>query len=546
MLDTVNDIALSQALYNNEDNRLLGYLGRAPLAPVDDVASRMLATAGYNFLWRDRKARLASLKNLSDKSPILRKVVAGSKWGGQHARTGMARMRDATTRFARGVAATATKAARAARVPRLRITPGDPAALAKTKEVLGPTGKFLGKAAKSVYDAAKFSAEKTLAGARATGSYIGTLNEAAGVGVQALPSVTGGRLHRLAKQAFSKKGAALGFAIQGVSDAGVATSDLISSMRNRSALDSAYTDWDWGDTRKVFARAFWGLLRGLDSALLGLPSMIPGVNVDSDSYHDIDIDVGDKQNELLETVANATSAKVAAEAASRYDKIVMDNLRLGKDADGKQLKTLDRTGNVVDLSAEEGTKQAGLIMAARAAAANERNMMLLGRAPSSIDRESLRDALSKIDKDYNSKAERFNAAYDNYDEWSKHQKGIRAGTTVDQWASAVESNLGKQWARRRANLINTQVYRDMIEENRQDARRLYIENYRGAIPEIEAEQRFKHFWESSSDTFRERYNRNMFVADLMQALKDAQTPQPAGLPVRSTEPTELEQYLQED
>lgn len=552
MPEIAQDIAFSQDLYNNENNRFWGYFGRAPLAPVDDVAGRMGAFAVYNYIQRNK-----------ERSPILRKGTAGLRWINQNARKVSSKISskissspftrkiaDATshvwyrypsmteaheawrTMYGSNAPRTLQEARVALRTPRLRVTPGDPAALAKVKRAISSTGNVLRPARDFTKTVFKKGA-----------SSIGAFNEAVGTGVQALPRVSGGRMHRLAKQAFSKKGAALGFAIQGVSDAALAAGDLMSIAANRDKLDSAYFDWTWKDTRKVFSRTLWGFLRGVDSALLGIPGMIPGVNIDSDSYHDVDFDVGGGQEQLMEAVDAATSAQDAAKIVSMHDVKVMKNLRQGKDADGKRIKTLDRNGNVVDLSADEGNRQADLIMASRAMADNERKLMLYGKSLDDLDRKSLRDALRKIDDAYNVKAERFNAAYDNYGEWSKGQKSIRPGVTADQWATSVESNINNEWERRRRNLVKTQLYRDMIEENRRDARELYMGRYRGSLSEAEADQRFNYFWESSGDTFREQYRRTMFEADLIQAYKESQMTQPSGV---IAQPTVEEQNISED
>jgi len=92
--------------------------------------------------------------------------------------------------------------------------------------------------------------------------------------------VVSGAAKRLAKQAFSKAGLTAGFATSGIMDGGEAIWDYVHSDTHITDIMDMKAG-EWKKVRAAFLpRLGQGVLRGVDGALFGLPSFIPG-------YHDL-------------------------------------------------------------------------------------------------------------------------------------------------------------------------------------------------------------------------------------------------------------------
>lgn len=217
---------------------------------------------------------------------------------------------------------------------------------------------------------------------------------------------------------------------------------------------------------------------------------------------------------------NSNSAE-AAELVHKFNEVVLKNLKLGLDADGNTLMTTDASGKVIQVSKDEGARLAGVILGAQARTKAEQELTLHSRNVSNMDVASLRSALSKIDNDHDRRMSDLEKQYREFDRWAPKSRVIRSGTTADQWATTATTNLENQWARRRTALTGTQVYRDLVEANRRNALETYLTEVDGTLADEEAVNRFTHFWDSASDSFREQYTQTQFRADLLAARREA-------------------------
>lgn len=541
---------MAYELYDNDSGSFWGYFPRAALAPVDDAAVRLGAAAVY----QNRGKIKDYVRGQITQSPLAQRTVSGVRWAGSKLRAGAPRVATPLRQWWQGAATSVQGAARniwsrevplheaheawrtmfgpsaprsvrelqtTMRVPRLRIQPGDPRALARAKQVLGPVADWSVKAGKGLYKAGATVLGSGYKGGAFVGRHIGGLNAAIGEAAQALPKLSGGRLHRLAKTAFSRKGAAAGFALQGAQDALVSGWNLLTEHDdNRDALDSAYTNW-WSVLTSTGRRLPRGIFRALDSATLGVLGVVPGLgNVGDNDYYDPEIATTKTQENLMATLENSNTTEAAA-LVREFNNKVLENLKLGLDADGNTLMTTDASGKVTQVSKDEGARLAGVVLGAQARTKAEQELTLHSRNVSNMDVVSLRSALSKIDEDHDRRMSDLERQYQEFDLWAPKSRVIRAGTTADQWATTTTTNLENQWARRRTALTGTQVYRDLVEANRRNALETYLTEVNGTLADEEAVNRFTHFWDSASDSFHEQYSQTQFRADLLAARREA-------------------------
>lgn len=540
---------MAYELYDNDSGSFWGYFPRAALAPVDDAVARLGAAAVY----QNRGKIKDYVRGQITQSPLAQKAASGARWAKSRLQAGAPRVTTPLKQWWRGAATSVQGVARniwsrevpiheaheawrtmfgpkaprsvrelqtTMRVPRLQIQPGDPRALARAKRVLGPVADWSVKGGKGLYKAGAAVLGTSYKGGAFVGRHIGGLNEAIGEAAQALPKLSGGRLHRLAKTAFSRKGAAAGFALQGAQDALVSGWNLFTEHdNNRDALDSAYTNW-WSVLTSTGSRLPRGLFRALDSAMLGVLGVVPGLgNVGDNDYYDPEITTTKTQENLMAALENSNTAEAAA-LVRAFNNKVLENLKLGQDADGNTLMTTDADGKVIPLSKDEGARLAGVVLGAQARTKAEQELTLHSRDLSDIDVVSLRDALSKIDDEHDRRLDEFEKRYQEFDRWAPESRVIRAGMTADQWATTAIASLEKQWAHRRTALTGTQVYRDMVEDNRRKALETYLSEVNGTLADEEAVKRFTHFWDSAPESFREQYVQTQFEADLLKARRD--------------------------
>lgn len=529
-------------LYDNDDNTFWGYFGRTASDIGSEVGVRGLAFAGWN-------AR--------ESSPILRAARSGSKWVGRHAGPLYNRMAGTTRNVINPVREYMGAAGRRiwetvstkpvstwvdptdpewftargggpgrVRVPRLRVESGDPAAIAKAKSALGKawTG------AKKVGDTAVKVGTTVRSGVTRAAGGIGSFNEAIGTGLQALPKITGGTTHRIARQVFSKKGAALGFAIGGMMDAyqGIRTLEN-TGIGSRDDLDSSYTDW-WKVARSALGRSIRGTVRGIDAALFGLPGLIPGIGpwaTGGSSYTETDVDIGRSAQDLMDSLADM-SPDSAASAVKAFEQKELSNLANGLDVDGNQMYTTGLDGKVRVFTAEDGQREAAARTAVRARTEAERRIRMLspGQGKSSVDASAMRTALASIDDMYNRQLDELDSRYENYDAWaSQNQKALR-GRDRDTWYKEAAQKIDNDWASRRSAFTGTQVYGDIIAANRAKALDLYQSIAGKMFSSEDIAQRFGTFWDSQEDSFRERFSPDQFSAQLMDSYRRSTQAQP--------------------
>ena len=203
----------------------------------------------------------------------------------------------------------------------------------------------------------------------------------------------------LAKQAFSKAGLVAGFAVSGVMDGGEAIWDAVRSDVHITDI----TDLKANDWKKVAeaapVRIGQGLLRGLDGALFGLPSFIPG-------YHDLaggdDYMTGeysrsgsarDNYEKALKLAGGPDNISAAdwAKLSARYEREKEDAYMNGIDEDG-----FAESGVTQD-ELDRRRREVEGIRARRTAIANWRAVMLYDfdskAHPEGPDVQSLRNAV---------------------------------------------------------------------------------------------------------------------------------------------------------
>lgn len=531
-------------LYDNDDNSFWGYFGRNASNIGSEVGAR-----GVTFsVWNSRNS-----------SPILKAAQDGSKWVGRHAGPLYHRMAGVVSQVAQPVRSyvghsgrriwetVSTKPVSAwvdptdpewftarggtgpatTRVPRFRIEPGDPAAVSKAKTTLGRAWR----ATKKVGDVAAKAGSAVKSGAAKAAGWTAGLNEAVGTGLQALPRVSGGTMHRLARQVFSKKGAAVGFFIGGALDAyqGVRSFEG-TGLGSRDALDSAYTD-GWKIAKTALGRTIRGAARGLDSALFGLPGLIPGFGpwaTGGSAYFDGDFEISKSAQDLAESIENM-SPDAAAEAVKAFEQKELSNLENGLDADGKKMFTTDSSGGVREFTVADGKREAAARAAVRMRTEAERRMRMLapGQGKSAVDAASMRAALANIDDTYNQQLDELGSRYENYDAWATQHQGALRGMDRDRWYSAALQKLDSDWASRRSAFTGTQVYGDIVSANRAKALEIYQATAGRMFSPEDIAQRFGKFWDAQEDSFRERFSPEQFSAQLMESYRRAVQAQPS-------------------
>lgn len=157
---------------------------------------------------------------------------------------------------------------------------------------------------------------------------------AGSVSTGATGGVATGLAKGLAKQAFSKAGLAAGFAASGVMDTVEGAWDFAHTPGHTTDIKN------WEKVRTaIYHRIIPGLMRGVDGALFGLPSFIPGYTTHlagGEDYMSGEYSQdGSPRAKLMEAAQNAGGLdKVSAQEWADYARKCEDNYAAGRDEDG--------------------------------------------------------------------------------------------------------------------------------------------------------------------------------------------------------------------
>ena len=235
----------------------------------------------------------------------------------------------------------------------------------------------------------------------------------------AIPStgLTGGRLSGFlrgtVKQTVSKSGLAAGFAVAGIMDAGEA---LYGFARSDGKVRDL-TKNDWAKVgRGVLSRVAQGALRGLDGALFGLPSLVPGYDkLTSEDYMDPSADMFAKEGSARATylqakasLGDSPSAAALAKVEREYQRMKENDYAAGKDEFG------DDEG-ISDAAKSERKREIERLRAGTARM-HERAGKLLYEYdrqanPDGPDGRSIRDALTWLRGDVGARATQIQTLY---------------------------------------------------------------------------------------------------------------------------------------
>lgn len=456
-----------------------------------------------------------------------------------------------------------------------KIVSGAKTAYNSVKPVFSAIGKPIDALRKPVADVVtKFGRAVDSLGSRISSSYavgrpvdrlgrkaIGLATKGLGKGVSAI-----------GRGLASKAGAAAGFAVAGMSDGIRGVASYLSERSGMSDTEMDYYDKygpSFGDiASKSFKRLGWGILRGIDGALFGIPSLIPGVgaNINSDEYLETDASMfdGDAVAKLHSDIDDLDRKGASAEAYVKlfkdHDERELAHLAKGEDADGNKLAVLDHVprkdkngeivkdgkGNVVydqvwrDMSQDEAKAQVEMRRNISKSTAAERRMMLSDHGKD-VDAVSIRSALGEIEADYAKKLDEIRNHYNDYENWSanafsgKRERSryvVNRGTMSDEeyrtavgnarddWASMALDNLERQNERRRKSIMTRDKYAEVIEKNRSDAMSAFLSVAGGTYDSDEAAtSRFNEFWNSQSDAYRENITGQEMTRQLIEALR---------------------------
>lgn len=342
-----------------------------------------------------------------------------------------------------------------------------------------------------------------------------------------LPHVTkAGRGHAVAKVATSRLGLAAGFAIGGATDGirGLINSDLGSAF-DGDELASKYHSYSQTAFRAL-GRTLWGTARAVDSTLFGTLGMVPvlGERLNSDDYVNPELDrAGD--DKFLSDLAEAKTPAEAVELARNRDKTDLEQLAKGRDANGNVLYTTGADGKVHEMTSDEGAQMVNAILDNRKRAAQERELMMRNSSgTSTVDARSLSHALDRIDAKFNEDLDRLNTRFDTFDDWSLTPEGARIlrGKSRDQWAKVAAETLEKQWSTRRQSLMNTDVYKNHIDNNRTVALQTYKDLIGPQNINDNTDHVFGAFWDAQDDRYRETFDPTSFTAQFMSLMRDGQ------------------------
>ena len=385
---------------------------------------------------------------------------------------------------------------------------------------------------------------------------------------------TGKGLLGAGKAVASKAGMAAGFAVAGMSDGIRAGLNYLSERSSMSASDMDYYDKYGPGAGKIFGQAlkrlgtFRGLLRGIDGALFGLPSFIPGVGawINSDEYLETDASMFDGDavvklhSDIDELDRKGASAEEYVKLFKDHDERELAHLAKREDIDGNKLAVLDHVprkdkngeivkdgkGNIVydqvwrDMSQDEAKAQVEMRRNISKSTAAERRMMLSDHGKD-VDAVSIRSALYEIEADYAKKLDEIRNHYNDYENWSanafsgKRERSryvVNRGTMSneeyrtavdnarDDWASMALDNLERQNERRRKSIMMRDKYAEVIEKNRSDALSAFLSVAGGTYDSADAAtSRFNEFWNSQSDAYRENITGQEMTRQLIEALR---------------------------
>lgn len=344
-----------------------------------------------------------------------------------------------------------------------------------------------------------------------------------------LPRLTASGVgHTALGKLFTSRGAALGFAIGGVSDAVQA---LHNNDFDYDSLGWKYVD-GWKLTKNIVGRTLWGTARALDSALFGLPGLIPGVGsrLNSDDYLNPEVETSAFDEDFYKKLATA-SKEDALKLARERDAREREMLKKGKDIDGNTMYTIGADGKPREFTEAEGAAQVKIMDAAKERAADERRLMMVddvGRFRKDVDTKVVRHGLGEIDKRFNSDLEQLYRHYDNFEAFKRELNPRVASRPVmedrDRWLKSAEANLISTYNRRRQQIVNSSAYADLVGTNRESALGVYRKYAaeRG-LDDGAAVSRFTDYWDSQDDWYRENTDGQKFMADLISASRESQS-----------------------
>lgn len=456
-----------------------------------------------------------------------------------------------------------------------KIVSGVKTAYKSVKPVFSAVGKPIDALRKPVSDVViKFGRAVDSLGSRISSSYtVGrTIDKLGHKAIGLATKGLGKGVSAVGRGMASKAGAAAGFAVAGASDgirAGI--SYLVERARTSDTEMDYYDKYgpSFGDIAlKSLKRLGWGLLRGIDGALFGIPSLIPGVgaNINSNEYLETDASMFDGDavvklhSDIDELDRKGASAEEYVKLFKDYDERELAHLAKGEDVDGNKLAVLDHVprkdkngeivkdgkGNIVydqvwrDMSQDEAKAQVEMRRNISKSTAAERRMMLSDHGKD-VDAVSIRSALGEIEADYAKKLDEIRNHYNDYENWSANafsgkrersryvvDRGTMSdeeyrtavGNARDDWASMALDNLERQNERRRKSIMTRDKYAEVIGKNRSDAMSAFLSIAGGTYDSVEAAtSRFNEFWDSQSDAYRENITGQEMTRQLIEALR---------------------------